>query len=813
MELNIATAPAKNTKIWKNQKISWADIIDKLRTPVRTGETMAEYKAMPKSERDERKDRGGFVGGYLIGGRRKKDTVKYRSLITLDADNCTKDDGFFSSASELLKNLSAAMYTTHSHTAEKPRWRIVIPLAQTIEPEKYEPIARKIAEKIGIEYFDPTTYEASRLMHWPSCSEDGEYRCEEFTGAILVPDSVLALYEDWRDMSAWPIGQTEVKAHRRELKKLGDPREKNGIVGTFCRTFTIEEAIAEFLSDVYTPTDVPNRYTYAHGSTAGGVIIYDDGLHAYSHHATDPISGQDVNAFDLVRLNLFGLKDEDAKDGTPVNKLPSYTAMVQFAEKNKKVSAQLANEMYDNGADSLLSSAPVPDPAKNDDDKSWVSKLTVNLRTREFEKTAHNFLLILMNDKRLKGTVGLDDFSHRLLVKNDLPWRKKSRSAVWQDADDASLRNYISLHYQGLSSRQTIDDAFSEVVVNNRFHQVNDWLKLQVWDGTSRADRLLIDFLGAEDSEYTREITKYFLLAAIARVQDPGCKFDQCLVLTGPQGIGKSTVLARLGGRWFNDSIVTMQGKDALEQLQGSWIIELAEMQAANRAENDMIKAFISRQVDKFRAPYGRRTEEYPRQCVFAATTNDDVFLKDRTGARRFWVIQCPGGGNKPLDQLDSNYVGQVWAELMEIYKKGMSLYPGDAVMAEAQRLQKESSEGSELEGQIQEYLDMLLPNNWKTMSLKDRRYFVRNTMEGEGMEVAGTVKRDKVCALEIWCELLGEDINNIIPYKIREINTVLRNISGWKKPNKTGILRFEIYGRQRGLIREMSAGEKQKTD
>ena len=167
----------------------------------------------------------------------------------------------------------------------------------------------------------------------------------------------------------------------------------------------------------------------------------------------------------------------------------------------------------------------------------------------------------------------------------------------------------------------------TEVISRNRFHPVRDYLKGLTWDGTPRAETLYIDYLGAEDSAYTRMVTKQHLKAAVARVMQPGVKFDPCLVLSGPQGIGKPTILAKLGRQWFNDSIVSLQGKDPMEQLQGSWIIELSEMQATNKSENDQIKAFISRQVDKFRAPYGRRTEEFPRQCVFAATTNDYVFL------------------------------------------------------------------------------------------------------------------------------------------------------------------------------------------
>lgn len=794
MKFNIATAPRKTTKQWKNITISWQDLVIKLITAVRTGETVAQYKEMSNDERDGCKDRGGFVGGYLLNGQRKRDTVKYRSLVTLDADNCTKADKFSKLAADELAGIKAVMYTTHSHTPEKPRWRIVIALKEKITPEQYEPVARKIADKIGIDFFDPTTYEASRLMYWPSACDDGEFLTEVSYGEPLDAAKILAEYEDWRDMSAWPVGKTETVAHAKTIQKLGDPREKNGIVGAFCRAYSIEEAIAEFLPEIYLPCDVPNRYTYAGGSTTAGVIIYDDGLHAFSHHATDPISGQDVNAFDLVRLNLYGALDEDVKKDTPVNKLPSYAAMTELASKQDKVKAQQSAALFGADADQLLES-----------DENWKTQFLLDSKGKML-KRVENFLLILFNDPKLKNAFGLDDFSHRLMVKKDLPWRKEKISSVWLDSDDAQLRNYISKHYHGLASPNLLNDALEEVFNANRFHQVKDWLNSLEHDGKVRAERLLIDYLGAEDCEYTKVITVLFLKAAVARVYHPGTKFDQCLVLTGPQGIGKSTVLARLGGKWFNDSIVSLNGKDAMEQLQGSHIVELSEMQATNRAENDQIKSFISRQVDKFRAPYGRRTEEYPRQCVFAATTNENIFLKDRTGGRRFWIVPCHGCGNiEKLDGLNEKYMAQVWAEVRDMYMNNHSLMLPREIAEKAKELQKERTEGTELEGMIAEFSNILLPEKWEDMSIENRRAWLRN--RGDAAEVAGTVLRDRICSMEIFCEMLGGSPERIQNARLREINTILANLPGWERPdNKLGALRCgKLYGTQRCFIRKKS--------
>lgn len=815
----IAVAPSRQSTSWRNVKTSWQDFLqDHLLTPCRTNETMAEYAAMKKPERDRVKDQGGFVGGYLKGGRRKKESVKLRQLICLDADNIPKGVDFPAMVAEKGGVPCYAIYPTHSATPDKPRYRLVIPCSRPLAPEAYEPAARIIAQRIGIEYFDPTTYEASRLMYWPTCPKDAPYQCLHFEapdGAWADPDALLEEYEDWRDASAWPIGKTETQAHARTIKRLGDPREKQGVVGAFCKAYTITEAIAKFLPDTYTKVDgTEDRYTYAYGTTTGGVIIYDDDLHAYSHHATDPISGMDVNAFDLVRLNKFAQLDENVGEKTPINKYPSYTAMSEFARKDEKVKGILVDMALADFDDKLIEDMgdEGEDEVRKDDDQAiraarlaLCQRLDWTAKGTRILATAKNFLLILNLDPELKGIAALDHFSHRIVMRRDTPWRKlrAGENPVWTDADDAQLRNFIGTHYGGLASKALIDDAFTEVTSKNAFHQVKDWWQTLVWDGVSRVGRLLIDYLGAEDNAYTREVTETFFKAGVARVMRPGTKFDCCLVLTGPQGIGKSTILARMGGRWFNDSIVSIKGKDPLEQLIGSLVIELGEMQAATRAENDELKAFISRQTDKFRAPYGRRTEEYPRQCIFAATTNDDIFLKDRTGGRRFLIVPCSGKAEKNLWQdFTPAEAAQCWAECIALYKENPNLELSKESRKEAREMQESHTEGAELKGLIQEYLDRALPPLWESMGLEERREWLdAPAIDGD----KDHKPKDRVCTLEIWCECLGNSQKSMRNIDARNLNTIMQHMEGWEvyRGEKGGRFRFSLYGTQRAYVRK----------
>lgn len=772
--------------------IVWSAFLQKLKNPARTGETTAEYKAFKKSDKDKAKDVGGFVGGKLKGGRRLQQNVISRQLICLDADHVDDLDVFLMAVDLTLGRYAWALYSTHSHTPAAPRLRLIIPLDKPVAADAYQPIARRLADDIGMGQFDPTTYDVQRLMYWASCPQDGEYIFQYNDRSAISPDSILNTYTDWHDAAEWPVGPTEVKARQTEAKHQGDPAEKPGLIGAFCRQYTITQAIQSFLPDVYTPTGHDDRYTYAEGSTSAGLVLYDDTF-AYSHHGTDPASGKLCNAFDLVRIHKFNHLDADTDDRTPINKRPSYVAMMNLAGNDAATKQELAEHdmaeirhlMTDNGLD-------LPDAAQ---DQSWLKHLERG-KNAAIKPTAENFILILSHDPLLAGSFGLDDFSHRILLKKDLPWHRMQEGVIWRDADDASLRNYLSKYYK-LTGRGVIDDALTEVMAQNRFHPVREYLKGLQWDGVKRAETLYIDYLGAENSSYTRTVTLQHLKAAVARVLHPGIKFDPCIVLSGPQGIGKSTILAKLGRQWFNDSIVSLQGKDPMEQLQGSWMIELSEMQAANKAENDQIKAFISRQVDKFRAPYGRRTEEFPRQCVFAATTNDYIFLKDRTGGRRFWPIFVQGS-DRDIGELD---VDQIWAEVYEAYQQNDNLMLPADVAKTAAELQEAHTEGGEKAGLIEDYLDKKLPENWDRLDLYDRRAYLEDYEVGAAED---GVVRERVCILEIWCEAMNGSRPQLTNAVARELNSIMQGMKGWRPhESKNGKLRFgNIYGLQRAYIR-----------
>jgi hypothetical protein len=308
-ELIIATGKSRYETSWKNKKILWSALLARLQKSIETPETHAEYMQMPRDEQDRIKDTGGFVGGHLKGGHRRTGTVAARQILTLDLDFAPED-----LAGEIIDSFALdcamAIYSTHKHTPKKPRLRLIIPLDREVSPDEYEAIARKVAEKVGIDYFDDSTYQASRLMYWPSHPSDIEPYFWHYDAPVLKADDILAEYPDWTDTSYWPESSRMTGIRKKQADKQGDPTSKKGIVGAFCRAYDIPAVIDKFLADVYLPTSQPDRYTYAGGSTAAGLVIYEGGKFAYSNHATDPCGGQLCNAFDLVRVHKFGELDE-----------------------------------------------------------------------------------------------------------------------------------------------------------------------------------------------------------------------------------------------------------------------------------------------------------------------------------------------------------------------------------------------------------------------------------------------------------------------------------------------------------------------
>lgn len=778
--MKIAVGNSRMDKKWKNREISWEDFCKKVSVTQRTTETVEEYRKLRKGRQDNIKDVGGFVGGHLKEGRRKNGNVLCRSMLTLDVDYGTPE---FWEELKMFSGFRCCVYSTHKHTPEKPRLRLIIPLSREVSEDEYPALGRMVAKELGIDLFDDTTYEPCRLMYWPSTSVNGDFFFDSQDGEELNPDTYLSKYNDWRDASTWPVSSRQSEVIKHTLKEQADPTTKPGVVGAFCRAYTIEDAIESFLQDVYEPSAIKGRYDYKPADSAAGLVIYGDKF-AYSHHATDPVCGQLLNAFDIVRLHRFADLDENASVDTAVTKLPSYKAMCDFALQDSKVKAVYAQERQ-------------AEAAAEFSDEDWETRLEID-KTGNIKNTLRNLTLILEHDENLKAIV-FNQLADSMEIKGEVPWKHPAK--YWRDADDAQLISYIDSRYGNFSARN-YDIAVTKVADDRSYHPIREMFEsLPDWDKIPRVETVLIDYLGAQDNPYVRAVTRKALCAAYMRIYHPGIKFDHITVLNGSQGIGKSTLIAKLGMSWFSDSLTLsdMNDKTAAEKLQGFWIHEIGEMAGMKKADLEKVKAFVSRQDDKYRASFGRRVTPHPRQCIFFGTTNSEHgYLRDITGNRRFWNVKVTGKGNyKPWD-LTEDIVEQIWAEVKEIAAAGERLYLDADLEEYAKQEQRDAMEQDEREGVVREYLEMLLPDAWDEMDIYRRRDYVRD--REDPTRPAGVHTRERVSNIEIWCECFGKSKEDMKPADSYALSAIMTKIGGWEKSGSS--VRLPIYGKQRLYVR-----------
>lgn len=761
---------------------------------------------------------GGYVLGTLKGNRRNKNTVERLCGVALDADFA--QPGMIDTIRYSMPYVTI-VYSTRKHTPEKPRYRIVIMLKHPVSPEQHSAIARKLAEHIGMEMFDKSTFEPNRMMFFPSVSSDSQFVFEVFGRELCDPDEVLAEYEDWRDSSKWPICPEEKRLIAGSTgARQKDPMSKDGVIGAYNKTHSITRVLEEYGGDLYEPAAVPNRWTYKEADSTAGVVVYEDKFF-FSFHASDPNSYQLMNAFDLTRALRFLDQDDSCREDTPTSKRPSYKAMMAFAREDGEVKEMLAEQKAEKARQTFEAvkdeSAEATETAESADpdanggtseggppagsgtakageggtgktsrkSNAWKRKLEYD-NMGNLKGSMYNAMLIFHNDDKLRAIV-FNELSESLEIRKldedcpDVPWSHPNE--IWRDQDDSQLIAYLELNYGSFSER-IYKNALAKIADDRRYHPIRDYLNaLAPWDGVPRVDRLLVTTLGAADTPYVHAITRKMLCAAIARVMVPGTKFDTVVVMIGPQGTGKSTLVSKLAMKWFNDSLMLTDTKDktAPEKLQGYWIHEISELAGLRKGDQETMKGFLSRQNDIFRPAYGRHSTPHKRQCIFVGTTNaEQGFLRDTTGNRRFWPVTVPGYAQDLPDtvpedaasfhkhswELKQEDIDQIWAEAYMYYKDGEPL--------------------------VREYLEKLLPENWYNLEIPVRINYLTGG-EFAGQKLVGTMQRQRVCNMEIWTECFGNTSSKIGRADSNQIIAMLERIPGWVRSPKKA--RVKPYG------------------
>lgn len=799
-EIKISVGSSRKSTNWQPATMRISELYKRCEVPARSAENLTEYLGYKKAQQDDLKDCcGGFVGGTFNGSRRKANSVIGRDIVTLDFDNIPAGG-----TDDVLRRVEAlgcnyCVYSTRKHQPSAPRLRVLLPLDRTVNADEYEPIARKMAEYIGIQFADPTTFECSRLMYWPTCCSDSEYIYRIGDKPFINANGVLATYSDWHNTDLWPQVPGEQQSFSRLASKQGDPEAKPGTVGAFCRTYDIYRAMDELIPGIYEPLDNDReRFTFTGGSTTGGAVLYDGGKFLYSHHATDPCGGKLVNAFDLVRLHKFGDKDDEATPGAPTNRLPSYTAMLEYANSLPDVSALINTERYNEAVKDFAGVT-----ADNGDDPANWMQLLDKAENGSYLKTIKNIRTVLENDPSFKGKLYCDTFADRIIGICPVPigkyaTQKPGTTFTYADDEAKAMRGYME-ELLGFDNSSKLDAAFSAFILDHSQNPVQEYLNALAWDNTPRLDTVFIDYLGADDSSYTRAVTRKAFTAAVARAMDPGCKFDNMLILSGPQGIGKSTVLDKMSRGWFCDSIRTFEGKEASELLQNVWIVEIAELDAFRRADVARIKQFLSVRADRYRAAYGRFSKEHPRTCIFFGTTNSAEYLQDTTGNRRFWPIDT--AIHKPAKNvwrdLD-NEIDQLWAEAVVRYRAGEPLFLTGDIEKTAKARQEDHREVSAKEGVVLGFIEKQVPEDWSKWPLDKRRLFWSGGVQGS----IKLIDRDRVCAQEIWCEAFGGSIKEYNNRDANEINSIIAAMGEWERSNGAIHIGGD-YSKQRGFYRK----------
>lgn len=639
---------------------------------------------------------------------------------------------------------------------------------------------------------------------------------------------------DWRDISTLPT--TPGEHLRETAEKAENPLEKEGPVGDFCRAYDIPTAIEKFglpYEPVEMETGKP-RYTFTGGTTTNGAEVQDGGLFLYSHHGSDPCGDMLVNAFDLVRIHKFGDLDKDVEpDSTPtMSKWPSWKAMLDFIKTDDGFRAQQAKSKYDLDAmsedfdaafedeeaevDPLALTADdrdlIGEALAHDDDgevipagpqattgrklkrrppppKDWLQTLEMTMNGT-IVANAPNLARIIQNDWRTRNVIARNQFTGETVLRGPLsaklsyltpePIRDHLNGTLFTDRmafvvrcilEEQNGKGKVGYGLKGVTDRD-LNGAIEAAATEGAFHPVQEYVLSCPLVKRGLAERLFIDYLGCPDTPYYRQTAKLFLIAAIARIFEPGHKFDFVPILQGAQGKRKTTFIRILARSWFGELKADFKDeKKLVEQMMGAWINEIPELSSMAKSSVEEAKAFMSGLMSRVRLAYARRADTFLRQCVFMGSTNDDEYLIDTTGNRRFWPIKVRVD-KIDTDKLERN-IDMIWADAYQCYLEmreaqptgDLPLYLTGPAAETALLLQEEArieSDSDVYKALIHEYLESPV---------------VVGGADDFDPDQAQMKRRERVCIAELWTKAL--EMPNRITNEARAIGKAIR-ACGW---------------------------------
>lgn len=757
------TAPQRNSRHWKQERITWGDLLGWMAAPATT-KACGNYVlgTFARSTVVHTGATKGETTAPCTNMHRTKVAVRTRCALTLDIDY--PDEGLEARLQALP--YAAAVHSTYTSTKRAPRYRLIIPLDRAVAPDEYHAAATVVMQQLGEHQFDAGSVQPERYMFKPAAGDMDAYQQFVVPGPLAKADTLLADFT--MDLSTLPAP----RAHKNKR----DPFAIEGTVGAFNRAY---EDFAKLIDAYQLPYEESgaDRWKLVGASAAAGMGVVSPGL-VYSHHANDPAYGQTCTAFDLARLHLYGELDEDAAVGTPVNRMPSSKAMLEQATQDTNVVRELV------GADFEAEMGATADAIAQD---NWRLGFKLDPRTGQPQDHIVNWDLIASNDAAFT-VLQYNELSMSIEINGDLPWRKLAPGQeVFGAGDRSALALYIERTYHIRPARNYLDDLVSDKALPRRVNPVRDYLQALQWDGKPRVETCLP---GVTPTPYTRVVARKVMVAAVARMMDPGVKWDHMLVLYGKEGLRKSYWVDRMA-KGYSAELGRLSDKDTLLAMQRSWIMTADENTGMKKADWDQQKAFITRTADVFRMPYDREALLHRRHSVIWGTTNDEVFLRRQEGNRRFLIVHC----ERPADEakLTDAYIDQVWAEAMHLYRAGEQLWltTDEEAMASGER--EHFTEEDALAGVVASYLDTLVPADWDQRSPEARQLWLLN--QADGFEV-GTEPINQVCSLQVWMEALGRRRGDHRRMDLLDITNVLKTMPGWRAT--PGSRRLPGYGPQK---------------
>lgn len=770
-QLAICTAPKRDSLHWKNDVTTWGDIIDWMATP---GSRKEAGNYVLGSLKPTQRDHPEAAGCFKV--HRTKDAVVTRSALTLDLDH---GNAGLPDVLDLTLDHAALMHTTFSSTEEAPRYRLIIPLNREVKPDEYVALAGHVMHVVGWDLFDPGSLQPERYMFKPAAPDLDSFRWWLYDGPAADADALLTEAEFDPDLSGQAMPSLP--------KGKRNPFEIDGVVGAFNRAYSDFQLLITEYDLPYAPAGA-NRWSLVGASGAAGMGVVTDGI-VYSHHANDPAYGEACTAFDLVRLHRFGELDEGQPRQQPVNRRPSYDAMLDLATVDARVTAELVGVDFAEDLDAAAQS--------ND----WRLQLSQHMnRQGRLKDTADAWGLVMDNDPVIQS-LGYNEMTFATEVTKDLPWRPLAKGGnVFTGKDRLSLQAYLEKEYRTQPTARRVDWMVDETAMRRYHNPVRAWLKALEWDGVERLETCLP---GVEINDYTRMVARKNLVAAVARMMEPGCKWDHTMILFGKEGLGKTWWIERMSRGW-TAPLGAVGNKDTLINLQRCWIATSDEGASMRKADAEALKEFLTRRTDVFRMPYEREATSHPRHCVIWGTTNDEVFLRQQEGNRRFLIVRC----EKQVDfsVFTDYYVDQIWAEAAHYYRQGevlLWLNPEESEMAAAHR-ESFIEEGTAVEGPIAAFLNTKVPLDWWARSVESRQAWLRD--RADGLEGEGEMLLPQVCSMQMHTEALGRLPGTHNRLDLLEYGKALRGLGWTLEPG--GKVWFGSYGPQVAFNRPAGDGD-----